>query len=50
MNSKIPLKTAAIFFQSNLNLKEGICKVYVMVGFICMGFLEEQGAEARLQN
>ena len=31
---------AAIFFPSNLYLKQGICSVYVMVDFICKGCLE----------
>ena len=37
MNSYIQLQTAAIFFHSSLNLKQGIDSVYVMVGFICKG-------------
>ena len=36
----IPLQTAAIFFLSNLYLKQGIGSVYVMVDFICMGYIE----------
>ena len=39
MNSDIRLQTAAIFFLTNFYLKQGIGKVYVMVDFICIGFL-----------
>ena len=35
------------FFLTNFYLKQGIGSVYVMVDFICMGFLQPQGAEAR---
>ena len=45
MNSDI-LHTAAIFYLTNFYLKQGIDKVYVMVDFICMGYLQLQGAEA----
>ena len=31
---------AAIFFLSNVYLKQGIGSVYVMVDFICKGYLE----------
>ena len=37
MKSYIPLETAAIFFQANLFLKQGISSEYVTVDFICMG-------------
>ena len=37
MKSYIPLETAAIFFLTNLFLKQGISLEYVMVDFICMG-------------
>ena len=37
MKSYILLRTAAIFFLSNLYLKEGIDSVYVMVDFILQG-------------
>ena len=40
MNSYIQLQTAAIFFLSSLYLKQGMDSVYVMVGFICKGYLE----------
>ena len=35
-------------FLSNLDLKQGIGLVYVMVDFICMGFLDLQGTEPRI--
>ena len=44
MKSNIPLETAAIFFLANIYLKQGISSEYVMVGFICMGFLDLWGA------
>ena len=52
MNSIILLQTAAIFFLSNLNLKQGIGSVYVMIDFICKGYLElcESLVERVLQN
>ena len=37
---KLYLQTAAIFFLSKLYLKQGIGSVYVMVDFICKGYLE----------
>ena len=37
----------AIFFVSNLYLKQGIDKVYVMVDFICMGLLELRGTRIK---
>ena len=37
MNSDILLQTAAIFFLSNIYLKQGIGSVYVIVDFICKG-------------
>ena len=44
VNSYIPLETAAIFFQANLNLKQGISVTIssenVVVDFICMDLLE----------
>ena len=47
MNSDILLQTAAIFFLiSDFGLNQGIDLVYAMVDFICIGFLELQGAEA----
>ena len=52
MNSYILLQTAAIFFLSNLYLKQGIGLVYVMIDFICKGYQELRGAwvERQLQN
>ena len=47
INSDKPLQTTAIFFLSNIYLKQGISYVYVTVEFISMGFLGLQGAEAR---
>ena len=49
MKSDILLQTAAIFFLSNLSLKQGIGAVYVMVCFICKGYLELSGS-GELQN
>ena len=48
----ILLQTVAIFFLSNLYLKQGIDSVYVMVDFICKGYLENSGSpvERELQN
>ena len=46
VNSDIQMKTAAIFFLSNLYQKQGIGLVYVMVAFICIGFLELQGVRS----
>ena len=43
INSDIPLETAAIFFLANLYLQRGITSEYVMVGFICKGFLKLWG-------
>ena len=50
MKSYILLQTAAIFFISNLYLKQGIG--LVMVDFICKGYLELSGTrvEGELQN
>ena len=45
MKSYIPLKTAAIFFLTNLLLKQGMSTEYVIVDFICMGILGLQGAK-----
>ena len=45
MKSYIPLETAAIFFLANLFLKQGISSEYVMVDFICIGKLGQQGAK-----
>ena len=52
MKSYILLQTAAIFFLSNLYLKQGIGSVYVMVDFICKGYLElsRTRVERELQN
>ena len=47
MNSDIQLETAAIFFLSNLYLKQDIGKVYVMVDFIWMGLPMLQGARSK---
>ena len=49
MDSDILLQTAAIFFLSNIYLKQGIGYVCVMVDFICNGFLDLQrvGLESR---
>ena len=47
MKSYILLQTAAIFFLSNLYLKQGIGSVYVMVDFICKGYLELSGTRAK---
>ena len=48
VNSYIPLETAAIFFQANLYLKQGISVTIssenVVVDFICMGLLKLWGA------
>ena len=38
------VETAAIFFQANLYLKQGISSEYVMVDFISMGLLDMGGA------
>ena len=48
----ILLQTAIIFFLSNLYLKQGIGSVYVMVDFICKGYIELSGTqiERELQN
>ena len=50
--SYILLQTAAIFFLSKRYLKHGIGSVYVMVDFICKGYLELSGSRAKreLQN
>ena len=40
MKSYILLKTAAIIFLANTDLKQGISSEYVMVNFICMGLLD----------
>ena len=48
MNNDILLQTAAIRFLSNLCLKQNIGQVYFIVYFMRMGFLELQGAEARI--
>ena len=40
MKSYILLQTEAIFFLSNLYVKQGIGSVYVMVDFICKDYLE----------
>ena len=40
MNSDIQLETAIIFFLSNIDLKQDIGYVYVMVDFIVKGLLE----------
>ena len=52
IKSDILLHTAAIFFLSNLYLKQGIASLYVMVDFICKGYLELSGTrvERELQN
>ena len=52
MKSYIQLHMAAIFFLSNLYLKQGISSVYVMVDFICKGYLQLSGTrvERELQN
>ena len=44
--------TAAVIFLSDLCLKEGICWVYGMVDFICMGLLNLRGTRTKreLQN
>ena len=44
MNSDIPLEMAAIFFLANIDLKQDIGLVYVIVDFICMGLLDLWGA------
>ena len=48
VNSDIPLETAAIFFLSSFDLKQGIGEVYLVFDFICMGVLELQ--RARCEN
>ena len=52
MKSDILLHMASIFFLSNLYPKQGIGSVYVMVDFICKGYLELIGTrvERELQN
>ena len=40
MKNSILLQTEAIDFLLNLYLKQGIGSVYVMVDFICNGYLE----------
>ena len=42
-NGKLP----PYFFLSNLDLKQGVDKVYVMIDFICMGLLELQGTQSK---
>ena len=44
MKIYIRLKTAAIFFLANLDLKQGISSEYVLVDYICMGILDQWGA------
>ena len=51
MKSGIQRETTAIFFLSNLYLKEGIGYVYnIMVDFIYMGLLELQGTQSKLNT
>ena len=45
MKSYILLQTAVIFFLSSLYLKQDIGSVYVMVDFICKGYLELPGMQ-----
>ena len=47
MNSDIRLEKAAIFFLSNLYLKQGVAYVNVMVDFICMSLLKLRGAQTK---
>ena len=48
MKSYILQQTAAIFFLSNLYLKQGIGSVYVMVDFICKG--DQELSETRVER
>ena len=52
MKSYKQQKTVAIFFLSNLYLKQDIGLVYIMVDFICMSLLELQGTQSKqeIQN
>ena len=48
MKSYILLQTAAVFFLSNLYLKEEIGSAYAMVDFICKGYLHSKKCNVRL--